>query len=710
MTFNKKMIGAFVLVVCMVVLAFVPMVGSEDVAGTEASDFAGKLNNFTSGVLGTDQVVSASGNADLEVTIDLRTTAINALDINLDQPYAKFKTEFQGYNVSISDMYGEGGTKRSDITVIQNGEMKNISDFAIRVAQKFKDAILGGNDTASYAGTATINGTEVDLTITIQYDAVLKNIANRLFTDNVFEFNAVYQNGKFSGMDVTVNLDQKLYDVIGLSQSALKGAKVADVVAKFAADGVITELTDDADEAAYIDLICTKINGANKLGEFIRDNLVFTVDSTDVAFTLPQVSTKAGFQGLMETVHDAMKTNFTMTVGSYVTSTNVGALAFKQMGLRVMTGIGAQVLGTFNVNPTVSYGATYVTIQAGEVTGATITINGSVAPANILSGDVVKVEVKPANPSFTVSSVAYKIGNTEVKALEAAESQDVAVLFGEGVHTITAVMNQAFYTVTWKNYDGTVLETDENVAYGTEPTYNGAVPAKAETDKYTYEFAGWEPALSPVTGNVIYTAKFTEITKPVKGETSVDFISDTKDETVTAKVTDIKDSGKDTVTIGKDSASADVLNWTVEMPASVFSNKEGNVSITVKDHSENPPPVIPEKVSDMMIISIDMTINSEDVHKIGQKVIVKIPYTPKSGEDTSKLAVYYIKDDGGLEKYDATYEDGIITFETDHFSYWAIGEEIPFNERVNDGLLLAVLLVLAIVLPIIAGLIIYKKE
>ena len=64
-----------------------------------------------------------------------------------------------------------------------------------------------------------------------------------------------------------------------------------------------------------------------------------------------------------------------------------------------------------------------------------------------------------------------------------------------------------------------------------------------------------------------------------------------------------------------------------------------------------------------------------------------------------------------MDKYEATYADGFVSFETDHFSYWAVGGDIDNKSSfTNDGLFLAALLVAAIVAPIIVALVYFRKH
>ena len=66
------------------------------------------------------------------------------------------------------------------------------------------------------------------------------------------------------------------------------------------------------------------------------------------------------------------------------------------------------------------------------------------------------------------------------------------------------------YTITWKNYDGTILETDVDVEYGTLPTYDGQDPEKDLNDGKVYKFTGWNPIRAEVTWHTTYTAIFSD--------------------------------------------------------------------------------------------------------------------------------------------------------------------------------------------------------
>ena len=79
-------------------------------------------------------------------------------------------------------------------------------------------------------------------------------------------------------------------------------------------------------------------------------------------------------------------------------------------------------------------------------------------------------------------------------------------------NNLYAVWQVKTYTVTWVNWDDTNLEVDEDVPYGADPEYNGKEPTKAADAQYSYKFTGWNPAVSPVTGDVTYKAQFEAVT------------------------------------------------------------------------------------------------------------------------------------------------------------------------------------------------------
>ena len=72
--------------------------------------------------------------------------------------------------------------------------------------------------------------------------------------------------------------------------------------------------------------------------------------------------------------------------------------------------------------------------------------------------------------------------------------------------TYTSTVNK--YKITFANEDGTVLQTSE-VEYGKFPVYEKGTPTKAATVEETFTFAGWDKDISKVTGDTVYTARYT---------------------------------------------------------------------------------------------------------------------------------------------------------------------------------------------------------
>ncbi len=84
----------------------------------------------------------------------------------------------------------------------------------------------------------------------------------------------------------------------------------------------------------------------------------------------------------------------------------------------------------------------------------------------------------------------------------------------DAVYTAEFRKDTRTYTITWVNEDGSELDKQSDIAYGTLPKYSKAEPTKADDDRYIYTFSGWTPGVEPVKKDVTYVASYERKEKP----------------------------------------------------------------------------------------------------------------------------------------------------------------------------------------------------
>ena len=101
-----------------------------------------------------------------------------------------------------------------------------------------------------------------------------------------------------------------------------------------------------------------------------------------------------------------------------------------------------------------------------------------------------------------------------------------------------------------------------------------------------------------------------------------------------------------------------------------------------------------------MIISVGMQVGDTSVTNFSDKVSISVDYTVPDGKDASLLYVAYLKGDGSIERIGCTFANGVLSFETDHFSYDAVmyDTERSSSDDGSDNTLIIAVAVVAVII------------
>ena len=138
---------------------------------------------------------------------------------------------------------------------------------------------------------------------------------------------------------------------------------------------------------------------------------------------------------------------------------------------------------------------------------------------------------------------------------------------------------------------------------------------------------------------------------------------------VIAKTEDAEDTG---LTIRLPDGAVELDEAALE---SIASGKTVTVSVQQAKLTNAQQEAVSSLAQVAVVVDVDIVVGTVKQSAFnGGRLTISIPYIPEKGEDTSTLAVWYIRDNGSIENKGGSYDakSGCFVFETDHLSRYLL--------------------------------------
>ena len=158
-------------------------------------------------------------------------------------------------------------------------------------------------------------------------------------------------------------------------------------------------------------------------------------------------------------------------------------------------------------------------------------------------------------------------------------------------------------------------------------------------------------------------------TNNVEGEYTEVTVSKSDLETISKKI----ENNNNINSVSIETSEGDIIIEKEVLNSILETTDADSVSFEIEDAKDKLTEEQKEAVGDRPVYDINIKAGNENITSFnGKTITISLPYTLKAGEDPENIVIYYVKEDGSLEKVNCTYKDGKVIFETDHLSKYVM--------------------------------------